>query len=244
MPAYNPSPAHLQEALQSLLAQSFTDWEALIVDDASPNVDVRKTAEPFLKDSRFRLIRNAERLGIGGNWNACVAQTSAPFVAFLFHDDVWSPDYLQTAVSILEKNLTTGMVSMGHTYAFEGSETAKPTYDAVITARNALEPGLINGPEFLKRWTRSFFRPNVIGEPSFVVLRRSVMERVGKFDTGMQQNLDIEYWTRVLKVSDWYKVDGNSGSFRIHSTSASEQNRGRWKTKLERLKIFVRVVFA
>ncbi len=93
IPTYNPNPEHLREALDGLLKQTFTQWRALIRDDAS-QVDVRSMIEDYRDDPRITFQHSDEQLGIGGNWNECFEQTCAPLVAYLFQDDYWEPIYL------------------------------------------------------------------------------------------------------------------------------------------------------
>src|SRR5262245_42416416 len=92
LPTHGPNPAHLRAAIDSVRAQTFTDWE-LIIHDASDGTAVEEIVAPHLGDPRIRFHRSSTRLGIGGNWNACIRMGSAPLVAFLFQDDLWHPDY-------------------------------------------------------------------------------------------------------------------------------------------------------
>src|SRR3989338_11597797 len=120
IPTYNPNPAHLREALDSLKSQTFSKWKAFIHDDAS-EVDVESMVKPYLMDPRFTFEKSKVRLGIGKNWNACIGKTYAPSVAFLFQDDFWNPDYLETAINIFNGNPRAGFISINHEYRIEGN---------------------------------------------------------------------------------------------------------------------------
>ncbi|MDB4978118.1 MAG: glycosyl transferase family protein [Candidatus Peribacteria bacterium] len=74
VPTYEPDPAHLRQALDSILEQTFSNWTVLIQDDESAS-DVESMIQAYCKDPRFSFRRNAHRLGIGGNWNSCVHGT-------------------------------------------------------------------------------------------------------------------------------------------------------------------------
>src|SRR5947207_693209 len=78
IPTYNPKPEHLTEALKSLQNQTFRNFRAFIRDDCSPNGRTFSIVEPFLSDVRIQYEDGKHRLGIGGNWNACVKATSSP----------------------------------------------------------------------------------------------------------------------------------------------------------------------
>lgn len=238
IPTYNSDPAHLREALESLRSQTFKDWTAFIHDDCS-SVDVGTIVEPFLVDPRFRFRKSEKRLGIGGNWNACVKQTTAPIVAFLFQDDIWSPDYLEQATKILNENPSVGFVSMEHDYHFDNGSPDTGCYSEVAGAKECLASGLHRGKEMLRWWLNRELHPNVIGEPSFVVLRRSTLQKAGPFLEDMSQALDMEMWIRMLLISDWYDEQTHSyGSFRVHGNAASARNALEGHGLFDRLRCF------
>jgi glycosyltransferase involved in cell wall biosynthesis len=98
----------LPAALDCLLAQRFTDWEAVVVDDGSP-----LPVEPLLPaDPRLRLVATGRNLGLGAALNAGldaeaaggVAAEAAPYVAYLPADDLWTPEHLATLVAALERD--------------------------------------------------------------------------------------------------------------------------------------------
>jgi len=152
---------------------------------------------------------------------------------------VWTPTYLAEAVRILEANPTVGFVSLEHTYAAEGTMTTAPLYDEVRQFRSThIKDGLHQGTELLRWWMTQELTPNVIGEPSFVVLRREAMQKTGSFLTDMPQFLDVEYWTRMLLASDWYFLRGTFGSFRVHATGASALNQESGQGLFDRLRCF------
>ncbi len=238
IPTYNPRPEHLTEALKSLQAQTYTGWTALIHDDYS-DTDVLAIIAPFLPDGRIRFVRSEKRLGIGGNWNACAMRTSSPFVAYLFQDDVWAPTYLEEAMKILETHITVGFVSMEHTYMIEGEMTTAPLYEAVREFRTThVKSGQHNGKTLLQWWIEQGLTPNIIGEPSFVVMRRESMQKMGPFLTNMPQFLDVEYWTRLLLAYDWYFLRGHYGNFRVHIKGASAVNQETGQGLFDRLRCF------
>ena len=234
MPTYKPRAEHLRAALESACAQTEKRWLLHIFDEPT-EVDVRAIVEPFLNDSRISYERNEKRLGIGGNWNRCVEGAHAPCVQFLFQDDLWTHDYLQQALHILEENATVGMVSMEHAYSFEEGAAAQETFHKVEEARRSVPSGMQNGPQFPRTWIERGLHPNIIGEPSFVMLRRNTMEQAGRFREDMQQTIDTEYWTRMLAKGDSYALRGTFGRFRVHGDAASVRNFGSGTGIFERL---------
>jgi glycosyltransferase involved in cell wall biosynthesis len=238
IPIYKPNPVFFTEALDALMAQTCTDWTAVICSD-SCDESTEEVLAPYLKDPRFTFIKNPKRLGIGGNWNACLKQAQGTFIAYLFQDDLWSPDYLAEAKKILEKNPTAGFVSLEHLYKVEGMESVSPLYEAVRHFRNThFKDALHSHAELLRQWIEWGLTPNIIGEPSFVVMRKEASQRAGLFLSDMPQFLDVEYWTRLLLSDDWYFLRGNFGSFRVHAAGASAQNQGAGEGLFDRLRCF------
>ncbi|MBI2117366.1 glycosyltransferase [Candidatus Peregrinibacteria bacterium] len=257
LPTFEPRSDFLRAAVESVITQTETRWMLSIHDDAS-TIDVRTIVEPYLADPRITFARNPHRLGIGGNWNACLRQAlgpgtwdlgpvdshlpspqspaPSPYIQFLFQDDLWSFDYLERMCGILENHPTVGFVSGEHEYDCEEEIPTTPLYRALEeTRRNLLAPGLHNGLSFLQWWLWRGLHPNFIGEPSFVMMRRCLIEHVGLFNETMQQFLDVEYWTRCLTQADWYYLGENLGTFRVHSEGASERNRRKGLGMVDRL---------
>jgi glycosyltransferase involved in cell wall biosynthesis len=224
MPIYAPKPEHLREAVESVLGQTETRWALLISEDAS-KVDAAPMVEPFLKDPRIRYRKNPQRLGIGGNWNSCLKEADAPYVQYVFQDDVLAPTYLARTVEAMEKNPRVGIVAVMHRYVFEGDGIDRAPYDEVQARRKELMPaGTHSGREFLLKWMERGLHPNLIGEPSFVLIRRETAIKAGPFVEDMPQFLDVEYWTRCLLHGDLVVLEGDGGMFRVHQSGASAVN--------------------
>lgn len=243
IPTYNPTKEFLTEALQSLQKQSFQDFTALIHDDCSDS-DTEKIIAPFLKDPRFVFKKSSRRLGIGGNWNACVALSDAPLIAFLFQDDVWNPDYLKNAVEALQRCPNAGFVSLDHVYYGDVDMTTMPLYLAVRTFRKKnIRSGIHHGKELLRFWIEHELHPNIIGEPSFVVMKRSLVEQAGEFLNDMPQFLDTEYWLRLLTITDWINLgETEEGIFRVHAGGTSAVNQEAGEGLYDRLRCFERLL--
>lgn len=226
-------------ALECLKNQTNKDWKAFIHDDHVPESEAANIVKPYYESIPMLYKESDRRLGIGGNWNACVRSTSADYVAFLFQDDLWEPYYLESAVKVLRENPTVGFVSMQHRYQAESVQELGPIYGGVQEFRQKkVRPGLHIGRECLRFWLDHELTPNFIGEPSFVVLRRSTMELAGEFLEDMPQFLDSEYWMRMLQVSDWYNLRGDYGAFRVHPAAASAQNEASGAGIFDRLRCF------
>ncbi|MBT4366855.1 glycosyltransferase [Candidatus Peregrinibacteria bacterium] len=239
MPAYEAQKAHIQEAVDSVLSQTVTDWTLLIQEDCSKKEDVESHIEKYMSDERITFRKNERNVGIGPNWNACLDFGDCEYIAYLFHDDLWGPKYLEKALEILKSNPAVGFVSMNHSYLLDGDGIDTKIYDEVQRfVKKNIHEGKHNGKELLIWWAQQGLRPNIIGEPSFVVLRRDLIEEVGNFHETMPQFLDSEYWIRCLQKTNWWYLTEDLGSFRVHSEAASAKNEVDGRGKFDRFECF------
>lgn len=88
---------HLREAIESVLRQEEGDWELVVVDDHGPEPAEDLVAS--FDDARISYVRNERNLGLGGNWNRCLALTRAPLVTILHADDRLLPEYAGAVLS-------------------------------------------------------------------------------------------------------------------------------------------------
>jgi hypothetical protein len=146
-------------------------------------------------------------------------------------------------LDILERDARIGFTAANHAYLLEGEkefvELKEPFYDEVQHLRkDPFLPGKQDGQKYLADWIKHGLRPSIIGEPSFVMLRRTLVQRVGPFNETMPQGLDMEYWIRCLLKSDWWFLPETLGSFRIHVNAASARNDEAGRGLGDRLRCF------
>ena len=102
MPAYN-SEVYIRESIDSVLAQSFTDFELIVVDDGS--TDTTAAIVKSYADSRIRLIRQANQ-GVSVARNTGLEAAQGQFITFLDSDDLYYPDFLKTLYHLVQSNQT------------------------------------------------------------------------------------------------------------------------------------------
>lgn len=103
VPGFDVAP-YAQEAIDSLLAQTRSDWIALLVDDASTDATADVFAAAAASDPRFRLVRQPERRGLGAARNTALDLVETPLVGFLDADDRLTPTALERLVGTLERS--------------------------------------------------------------------------------------------------------------------------------------------
>ena len=109
MPVYNTRPEHLREAMNSILSQSFTDMEFLILNDGSSDVRVEDVVCSY-GDPRIRYSRSEHNLGISGARNRLLDMAEGEYLAVMDHDDVSLPGRLEKEVTFLDEHPEVGLV--------------------------------------------------------------------------------------------------------------------------------------
>jgi glycosyltransferase involved in cell wall biosynthesis len=110
LPVYNGA-NYIQQAIDSVLAQSYTNWTFLIVDNCSTD-NTAEICKPYLADPRFQYILNESNLGVHGNFHKALSLCQTTYFAYLSHDDIYvRPDAFAEARSILEADKTLAMVN-------------------------------------------------------------------------------------------------------------------------------------
>ena len=101
IPTYQGA-AYLGQAIDSVLTQSFGDFELVVVDNHS--TDGTEELVAAYSDSRIRFFRNERNLGAEANWNRCLAEARGTYIKLLPHDDLLAPDCLRQQVAALERD--------------------------------------------------------------------------------------------------------------------------------------------
>jgi glycosyltransferase involved in cell wall biosynthesis len=136
-PIYNAED-FLDETLRSILDQSYTDWESILINDNSKDKSL-EIANKFVElDSRFKIINKSESGGAAKARNAGIEQAEGRFIAFLDSDDIWNPTKLEKQIDFMKKNNISFSFSNYHFISESGevaSEVKVPlsvTYDSLL----------------------------------------------------------------------------------------------------------------
>lgn len=194
----------LKAAIESVLKQTFQDFEIIVVDDASRD----QTAEVMagFQDPRIHYIRHETNKGQGRTRNAGIEQASGEYVALLDDDDEWLPEKLEKQVSLLDSSAdAVGLVYTGF-YRVEGASKR------VISRFIPEDRGYVYDRLRVK---------NSIGTCSTVLLRRLCLERVGGFDETLTCGADYDMWVRISKDSFFEYLDEPLVRYAVHSERIS-----------------------
>ena len=109
-PTYNTKEEHLREAMESVLNQTFSDFEFIVLDDCSPDPNVEKVVKSYT-DPRIRFYRNERNLGISQTRNKLIDLASGEYLAVMDHDDVSLPERFEKEAAYLDAHPDVGLVS-------------------------------------------------------------------------------------------------------------------------------------
>ena len=107
---YNTNPAHLRECIDSILAQTFTDFEFIILNDSPDNAELDSVIASY-NDPRIRYEKNAHNIGISKSRNRLLKMARGEYIAIFDHDDISVPERLEKQVEFLDRHPHIGVVS-------------------------------------------------------------------------------------------------------------------------------------
>jgi len=196
IPTWNRS-AELAEAIASVRAQSFDDWECIVADDGSPDDTAAIVDEVVKRDHRVRYLHQENQGAPGATRNFGVTAAKSDLIAFLDDDDLWLPGKLAAQVALMDAEPDVGL-SFTRCQRFGGDDGAWP--DPPVSEQPTLEE-LIGG--------------NII-PCSSVIVRRDVLERAGPFDTQLRFGEDFELWLRIARIAPLRYLSDIHLRYRVH----------------------------
>lgn len=206
IPNYNYA-NYLAECIGSILAQDFSDFELLIQDDGS--ADAWQAVVRQFNDSRIVVAQNATRLGLVGNWNACVARARGEFIVLLHADDYFLPGILSAEIQQFRANPNVGMVF-----------SAAQLVDADGKPTRVLQPYAENFVRAPVEFLPELVRGNFIRTPT-VMVRRECYERLGTFSSALSFTADWEMWLRIAAEFDVAYLGTPYAAYREHARNAT-----------------------
>lgn len=204
MPVYR-SARYIAEAIGSVLAQSYTDFELIVIDDASP--DSTHEIASSIRDPRLRVYRNEQNLGPEGNWNRVLAMARGRYIKVLPGDDTLYPECLERQVAVLEDE-GNGDIVLAYCARDVIDGAGRKIMRAKFPGR-----GRIKAANLIRRTVR--YGTNIIGEPGAVLFRADAARLAGDFDASLGFVTDLDYWARLLGQGDAYAIDEALCTFRL-----------------------------
>lgn len=179
------------QAIESVLGQTFQDFELVVLDDCSSDNTAEVVRTYVERDARVRYIRQERNMGTGKGFNTANGAARGKYVAYLDDDDLWRPEKLQQQVDAFEScpervGLLTGGVQ------YWNSDTGRRLKTWIPSKRGNIY------------WESLGQSGGIFGPPSVVMIRRRVLEDIGPFREDMPRGCCQQYFRRIAKK---YEID-------------------------------------
>lgn len=227
MPCYNGE-WHVENSIASVLAQSFSDWELIVVDDGSTDASAERIAR--FADARIRLFRQANA-GVSAARNRALAEVKSDLVAFLDADDSWEPDFLAQMHAALEAHPHAVLAYCGWQNRGLPGERGEPFVPPDYENAAKLESLLINC-----RW------------PIHAALTRyPAVVAAGGFDPRYANAEDYVLWLNVAMTAPIVRVPDVLAIYHFHGSAQASANHAQaalqlWQAQREYLALHPQVV--
>ena len=191
MPSYNTA-SFIEQSIQSVQSQTYTNWELIIVDDCSlDNTD--EVVAPYLTDMRIKYLKNSKNRGAAVSRNRALREASGRWIAFLDSDDLWLPVKLEKQIDFMEEN----------SYKFSYTNYVEIDEEGHENGRK------ITGPKKITK--RGFY--NYCWPGCLTVMYDA--KAIGLIQIAdIKKNNDYAMWLQICKKADCYLLDENLASYR------------------------------
>lgn len=202
-PAYN-SGNFIEETIASVISQTYSNWEMLIIDDCSEDNTCEVVEKIGSRDRRIKLIRLRENVGVGKARNIAMKAAKGRFIAFLDSDDLWLPQKLQKQIEFMKEN----------NVAFSYTQYQR------ISENGEVIGGIVKVPEYLDYW-------GLLKNTAIAILTVVIdVEKTGPIEMVSQRSYgsyaDLLLWLSLLKRGlIAYGIQENLALYRIVKGSMS-----------------------
>lgn len=223
IPAYNAM-KFLPATISSVLAQTYRDFEVLVINDGSSDNTAEWVTEQQQKDQRIKLI-SQENKGLAGARNTGIKNASAEYIAFLDADDLWDQTKLAKQVTCLAQNSQAGLVY---------NWVALIDEDGIVTGR------LFKSNASGDIW-QELTQTNFVGCGSVAMVHRCCFQKCGLFDENLGSYVeDWDMWLRIASDYNFAVIPEALVYYRQHSASASKN----WEAMAKSYHLVIEKAFA
>jgi glycosyltransferase involved in cell wall biosynthesis len=201
IPSYN-SERFIDETIASVLNQTYSDLEVIVIDDGSTDAQSEKISEWCNRDNRVSSFYQ-ENNGVSSARNNGFNRSKGQFVAFLDSDDVWLSDNLSAKLDKFDN----GDFGLVHSDAMIINEISELT-NHIISGKEGV---LINA---MLEW-----KGTQIPGPSSILVKREVINKVGLFDTALSTSADQDFFFRVASQYKIGRVNKVTWHYRVHGSN-------------------------
>jgi glycosyltransferase involved in cell wall biosynthesis len=211
IPVYNGA-EFINAAIDSVLNQSFKDFEVVVVDNKSTDntLDLVKK----YTDARIKIFQNESNIGMIPNWNKALEYATGEYIKILPADDLLYVDCLELQTNILNQDLDK-KISLVCASRHIINDAGKVLFKRGFSNKE----GQLSGSEAVNKVIRS--GGNIIGEGGAVMFRREILKKTGEFNSNIFYVLDLDQWFKMLLHGNLYVLPNIVAAFRVSANSAS-----------------------
>ena len=215
VPTYN-SEKYLRQCLDSVLQQTFQDWQCVISDDASTDKSIEIAREYEKIDSRFKVLTHEKNVGAANNWNRAKENNNSFATKILCADDYLLKDALKEQVDILQRNQTAIVFSERYIVFPSGKKLHPrlPKYASKISFNDAFKFYINLGR-------------NIFGEPVTALFRTDLFVQSEGFYPKFEYSLDTSGYMAIARGHDVTFDSSVVGAFRVSKSQWSHKLKGK-----------------
>lgn len=203
IPAYNAE-KYILETINSVINQTFKDWELIIIDDGSTDKTANIVKEFCENDKRINYYYQ-KNSGVSVARNFGMSKAKGEYIAFLDADDIWLPEFLKYTVNFLNNNNDTGLVNTNVQF-IDSNNKKLDIYYTGVTDKDIGD--LI------------FFRlTNKTTGPSGTLIRTNIAKEIGGFNNILSNVADKMFYIDISKITKLKNIDKVLWQYRFHTTS-------------------------
>lgn len=222
MTSYNYA-KYIQEAIISVKNQTYTNWELIIIDDASSDNSV-EIIEKYLSDPRVKLVINEKNLGLAKTLQKGISYAEGKWLAFLESDDIFMPNSIEEKM----KATTQGADIVFTAVKAFGSKDAKAHHAEYIDNLNKHITKL-DTSRFINNFQDIAYKTNIIPTFSCVLLKKELLLKC-KFNPICKSALDHYLWAQLSDAKLFY-INNELTKWRLHKDSYINTDNNSWLKK-------------
>ena len=207
-PTYNTKEEYLREAIESVLNQTFSDFEFIVLDDCSPDPNVEKVVKSYT-DPRIRFYRNERNLGISQTRNKLIDLASGEYLAVMDHDDVSLPERFEKEAAYLDAYPDVGVVS--------------------CKAEKFPHGGLTRNPENDKEIKLAMMRSCAITHSACMIRKSVLADNNIRYEEEYSPSEDYALYIRLMSKTKFHNLPEVLFRYRWHADNTSHKQRDKMR---------------
>ena len=216
-PVYNTNHEHLRQCIESILNQTYTDFEFIILNDSPENTELEKLILSY-KDKRIRYVKNDKNIGISRSRNKLIELARGKYIAIFDHDDISHKTRLEKQVKFLDENPYVGVVgAWAHWFGAQDFIRKNPEYDTDIKIRLTDVCAIMH---------------------TTAIIRKSVLiENNVRYEEQYTPAEDYRLWGQLMQYTDFHNIQEVLVEYRCDKNNASHRMKTRQTIVHESIKI-------